>query len=345
MNTQYSNQKIPDREVRKYFKGILPKEEYMGAHPSLLLFGFLQVFIILSCIWMCAHYTHPLVIVAAGLIMGNSLYALGNFCHHLSHRALFKNKQITYFFELIFWSVGFASTTVWNKIHTKYHHHNTNGPQDTFRYFSKSELTKSRERAHQILSPTRKSLFTPVFLLSYFPYILTCTFGALLGRSGSNSSIVSYMPAYTVTERIKIFFEMMFYTALHVAIFVVSGISLEVYLVVVGIAMAVSSAINTFYVYSQHSLYPLSEENDSLHNSTTMIVPSWVDKLHLYSSLHVEHHLFPSMSPTVYPKVSNILSQEFGEHYDKRPWREVWDAILDQDLFKDDIVKSASAKD
>jgi fatty acid desaturase len=44
-------------------------------------------------------------------------------------------------------------------------------------------------------------------------------------------------------------------------------------------------------------------------------VPGWVDAMHGWFSHHVEHHLFPGLSPAAAPAVRAWLEKEVPEHY------------------------------
>jgi fatty acid desaturase len=64
-----------------------------------------------------------------------------------------------------------------------------------------------------------------------------------------------------------------------------------------GIPLLLGNAVVTTYILTNHSLSPLtSAANDPLLNSLSVLVPQPLARLHLDFGLHVEHHLFPSMS-------------------------------------------------
>jgi fatty acid desaturase len=69
------------------------------------------------------------------------------------------------------------------------------------------------------------------------------------------------------------------------------------------------------YILTNHSLSPLTAVNDPLVNSLTVTVPGWLARVHLHFGLHVEHHLFPSMSSAHAPKVRELLQAHWPERY------------------------------
>jgi fatty acid desaturase len=78
------------------------------------------------------------------------------------------------------------------------------------------------------------------------------------------------------------------------------------------------------YILSNHSLSPLTTVNDPLVNSLSVTVPSWLARLHLNFGLHVEHHLFPSMSSAYAPLVRELLCARWPERYQTMP---LWEAL------------------
>lgn len=69
------------------------------------------------------------------------------------------------------------------------------------------------------------------------------------------------------------------------------------------------------YILTNHNLSPLTDVNDPLLNSLSVEVPRIVHAVHLHFGLHVEHHLFPSMSSAYSPLVRDLLRKHFPERY------------------------------
>jgi fatty acid desaturase len=85
------------------------------------------------------------------------------------------------------------------------------------------------------------------------------------------------------------------------------------------IPLMIGNAIVIGYILTNHSLSPLTEVNDPLLNSLTVTVPRWVATLHLNFGLHVEHHLFPSMSSAYAPLVRAELQRRWPDRYQSLP--------------------------
>jgi fatty acid desaturase len=86
------------------------------------------------------------------------------------------------------------------------------------------------------------------------------------------------------------------------------------------IPLMIGNAIVIGYILTNHSLSPLTDVNDPLLNSLTVTVPRWVARLHLNFGLHVEHHIFPSMSSAHAPLVRAELQKRWPDRYQSLPW-------------------------
>jgi fatty acid desaturase len=83
--------------------------------------------------------------------------------------------------------------------------------------------------------------------------------------------------------------------------------------------LIVGNVIVISYILTNHSLSPMTEVNDPLVNSLTVTLPRVFEKLHLNFGLHVEHHLFPSMSSHYAPLVRDELVRRWPERYQSLP--------------------------
>lgn len=81
----------------------------------------------------------------------------------------------------------------------------------------------------------------------------------------------------------------------------------------------VGNAIVIAYILTNHSLSPLTDVNDPLVNSLSVTTPRFVEILHLNFGMHVEHHLFPSMSSKFAPLVRAQLLARWPHRYQSLP--------------------------
>jgi fatty acid desaturase len=83
--------------------------------------------------------------------------------------------------------------------------------------------------------------------------------------------------------------------------------------------LLIANAVVIGYILTNHSLSPLTDINDPLVNSLTVTVPRFIERMHLNFGLHVEHHLFPSMSSAYAPLVRAQLQARWPERYQSLP--------------------------
>jgi fatty acid desaturase len=90
------------------------------------------------------------------------------------------------------------------------------------------------------------------------------------------------------------------------------------------IPFGIANAIAMSYIMTNHSLSPLTEINDPLLNSLSVTSPRFLQMIHLGFGLHVEHHIFPAMSPRHARAVREVLLAKFPGRYQCIPFWRAW---------------------
>lgn len=80
-----------------------------------------------------------------------------------------------------------------------------------------------------------------------------------------------------------------------------------------------ANVVVTAYILTNHSLSPMSDVNDPLLNSLSVTTPQLITWMHLNFGLHVEHHLFPSMSSAHAALVRAELLSRWPDRYQSMP--------------------------
>ena len=320
--------------VRKFLKDKLPPEVF-NATPGLAVVPLIHVCIVAFCIWAISKTDSYLYLVLLSMIAGHSMFCIANFGHYLSHKSVIKNKHLCYLFETFIWGTNMSSATVWTRAHNNYHHKYTNGTKDTFRYYSKGELNKVRKIVHFLISPSRYSKYNPLVLLTYLVTHAEYMNAALTNRSGTNSNIVPYLSTYKDGDKRKIYAELAVIILIQIGVYFLIGQELLKYLLFAGISIFVSSGVASIYLFTQHSMYNLSDVNDPLRNSTSLTVPKFIDFIHLNVSHHVEHHIFASMSPKYLPHVKELLMKHYRDLYMCVRLSDIWGDIFSGSPYKE----------
>lgn len=91
------------------------------------------------------------------------------------------------------------------------------------------------------------------------------------------------------------------------------------FLFVYVIPIIIANAIVMSYILTNHSLSPLTPENDALRNSLSVTTPRWYELITLGFGMHVEHHVVPTMSTRHAPRVREILRARWPDRYQSMP--------------------------
>jgi fatty acid desaturase len=91
------------------------------------------------------------------------------------------------------------------------------------------------------------------------------------------------------------------------------------FLIACTVPWLIGNVIVISYILTNHSLSPHTAVNDPLVNSLSVTVPRFFAMVHLNFGLHVEHHLFPSMSSKYAPLVRDELVRQWPERYQSLP--------------------------
>lgn len=319
--------------LRKELIRELPKEAFLPTKRALIA-PTLHTVLVFACFVAIANTSSTLVFILLSLIAGHSVFCIGNHAHYISHHIALRNKPINYIVEAFFWAISITPATVWAKIHNQYHHRNTNRENDTFRYFTVDERRKSRTVAHFLCYPNKHFKYNPLTLISYFYVLFSHVLGALFPRAKDASSIVPTLPSYTAKERAKSWFELVLIAAIQVGIFSILDQNIEHYLLAFFIVYSTAVAITSLYLFTQHSLLPMEDDNHPLISSMSVKPNSIIDWLHANVSYHVEHHIFESMNYKYYPMMSEILKNRYGKHYQMGSMTEIWKNLQKIDIYK-----------
>jgi len=85
------------------------------------------------------------------------------------------------------------------------------------------------------------------------------------------------------------------------------------------VPLACANVVVMMHITTNHSLSPLTAQNDALANSLTVTTPRWFSFFTLGFGYHVEHHLFPAMSGRFAARVSEELARRYPESYQSMP--------------------------
>lgn len=261
-------------------------------------------------------------------MVSHALSCIGFLSHELSHNSIIKNRRYRYLYEVFFWGINLIPATIWNKVHNHTHHTQANTPNDPDRQFFTSEKTIVTKWYTKIFYPNKKFIkWNPIVAVHFIPYIFKYIISVFYSTN-TKPVVVPFKPKYSNKQKSKIIMELAIIVLIQVSIFYAVGKSLTAYVFASSVSYLLTSSILVSYNFTNHFLNPVTIKNDPLLGTTTVQVPSILNKLHFNFAYHTEHHLFPSLNSKFYPELSAILKEKYPDRYNYLPiaaaWNKLW---------------------
>jgi fatty acid desaturase len=272
--------------------------------------------------WIATRHVPHIWWPVLGLVVGNSVSILSFYAHDVTHRSVTTNKYLLYPTELLLWGLIFVPASLWRRVHGTHHAH-TNGDDDPDRRFLAQELTPVGLVAAATMFPnaTLRYNFACLFYWIAFPWRHAV---ALLYPGKSKPDFVTAKPRYARAEKLRIGLEFLVIAAFQLAL---AKFTHGAYVWVGILPVFITSAVVSWYFFTNHGLKPVDDGHDVLAASTTVVVPEVCNKLHSNFSYHTEHHLFPTMNPVYYPLVGDLFRKRFPDRYHCIPISEAWSGL------------------
>jgi len=244
------------------------------------------------------------------LLIGHSFAGAAFVGHETMHGAVVRNRTVRHLIGWLCFLPFSLSPRLWVAWHNKVHHGNT-------------MVDGTDPDAYPTLATYEKSRLARV--ADYFVVGHGRWFGfvtLLVGFTGQSTQMLlrwsGETDALSGKERALVWLEAMSTWAVWLAVAFLVGPKVFVWSFV--LPLMVGNAIVISYILTNHNLSPLTDVNDPLLNSLSVEVPGIVHRLHLNFGLHVEHHLFPSMSSAYAPAVRDELKRLYPARYQSLPF-------------------------
>jgi len=264
------------------------------------------------------------------LIMGNSVFVLGLSMHDLLHGSVVRGPERRRLVALLGFSMSWMTPTLWQAVHNRAHHQHTNGLGDPDRAYLEAQPRTWGKRLFHLIAPSLEVSplglvlgMSSAWALHHFRTICS----VLLFNTGATR----FAPAplrVSGLERRRIALELLAVIGLHAAVvFWLDAQPLKLLLgyflpLWCGYAMAVA------YIYTNHMLSPLREDNDPLLTSLSLKLPAFLDCLHGNFSHHSEHHVFPGLNGRYLPLMRKLLLLHYPDRYRLLSGTQAWKLLL-----------------
>ena len=264
------------------------------------------------------------------LIMGNSVFVLGLSMHDLLHGSAVRGPQRRRLVALLGFSMSWMTPTLWQAVHNREHHQHTNGLRDPDRAYLEAQPRNWGKRLFQLIAPSLE--VSPLGLAlgmssAWALHHFRTTCSVLLFNTGDTR----FGPAplrVSGRERRRIALELLAVIGLHAA--VVIWLDAQPLKLLLGYFLPLwcAYAMAMAYIYTNHMLSPLREDNDPLLTSVSLKLPAILDCLHGNFSHHSEHHVFPGINGRFLPLVRQLLLQHHLDRYRLLSGTQAWRLLL-----------------
>jgi fatty acid desaturase len=266
------------------------------------------------------------------LAMANAVVVLLFATHDLLHGSAIRGQGARRWVGFMGLAVLWMPPTLWNAVHNRQHHGHTNSLADPDRSYLESQPASWGKRIQHAFVPSDE--VTPLGLAigmgaSWWVHNLRTMLSVLFGsRIRAVATIVPAPFGVSRRERQAIWLELLLIIAAHAGVIAFIGLRPLPLLLGYALPLGLGYAVAMAYIYTNHMLCPLGEDNDPLANSVSLLLPAGFDILHLNFSHHVEHHIFPGMNTNFYPMLRHILLERYPDRYQSLSGAEAWHRLL-----------------
>ena len=305
---------ISKNEYRSVLRKHLSSEDFNPDKKELIRYFTLMTLYVLG-VYSILNLQFLLVKILVSIFMGISLAALTFFLHDLMHGAVVKSKRITYLIGLSIGLFNFFAPLFWQRTHN-FHHAMAGSKDDPDRMYMWNERPKNTfEKFVYSLRVSKNSSNTFFSLIGmsfgFFWYFSVMLYAMFQKKPGSIKAIQyqGINKLFKPKERFIITGELLLIFSFQGFLFtVVAGGNLLNYFLISLLPVLIAHFTSMLYIHTNHFLSPLTGDIDDPLINSLSLKNSWlVDKVFSNFSHHAEHHIFPAMGSSHYPKVRKLL--------------------------------------
>ena len=247
--------------------------------------------------------------IPVALVIGHSFGCMAFVGHETLHGSIVRGERARHLVGWLAMAPFLISPLLWRVWHNRVHHGNTTNPAVDPDVFPSLEQYR-RSRAIRVLDRLSLGVGHPAgvatLLFGFSVQSLHCLF--LVG--GDRRYMTRRAQILAIAE-----------TVAAAAGWALLGVAVGPvrFLFVYLLPLLVANVVVMSYIMTNHSLSPYTEDNDPLRNSLSVTTPRLLQVLHMSFGYHVEHHVFPTMSPSQAPRVRTLLRARWPERYQSMP--------------------------
>jgi len=310
---------ISKHEYRKLLSKCLPEESFKTdtLHMVHYLFSFL---ILLVGIYTILHTEIFIVKLIVSVVMGISLASLTFILHDLMHGSILKSRKLMYLVGLTIGIFNMFPPLFWQRVHNL-HHARTGDVDDPDRCYIKEETPKTLVERVTYRFRVSKDSFIPLVSLilistGFFWYFMG-TMSGVYNKDFDRSGRKKYSRIHGLfkgSATLIILMELVLIFSFQAFLFFAVAKNFSNYFFISLLPIGIAHFVAMTYIHTNHFLSPLTGEiDDPLLNSLSLKDFRFSDKVFSNFSYHAEHHIFPAMPSSQYPKVRKLLLQFYPE--------------------------------
>jgi fatty acid desaturase len=310
---------ISKHEYRKLLSKHLPEESFKTdtLHMIHYLFSFL---ILLVGIYTILHTEILVVKLITSIVVGISLSSLTFILHDLMHGSILKSRRLMYLVGLTIGIFNMFPPLFWQRVHNL-HHARTGDLDDPDRCYIKEEAPKTLVQRVTYRFRVSKDSFVPIvslilFSTGFFWYFMG-TMSGVYNKDFDKSGRKKYERINRLFKgkaALVLLMELVLILSFQTILFFAVAKNFYNYFFISLLPIGIAHFVAMTYIHTNHFLSPLTGNvDDPLLNSLSLKDFRFSDKVFSNFSYHVEHHIFPAMPSSQYPKVRKLLLQFYPE--------------------------------
>jgi fatty acid desaturase len=244
------------------------------------------------------------------LVIGHSFACMAFVGHETLHGSTVRRRRLRHLVGWLAFAPFMISPRLWTVWHNQVHHGNAGNPEvDPDAYPSLARYRRSRRI--RVFDRLALGIGHPAGVFSLLVGLTVQSLHSLFSIGGQRRYMTRRAQALAIGETLA--------AAAGWATLGVVALGPLRFLFAYVIPLIVANVVVMAYILTNHSLSPYTEINDPLLSSLTVTTPRLLQVLHLGFGYHVEHHLFPKMSPAEAPRVRALLLERWPERYQSMP--------------------------
>jgi fatty acid desaturase len=246
--------------------------------------------------------------IVSSVLIGQCLASMGFLAHEALHGSMVSSTGLRTLLGYLGLGPFGVSPALWQVWHNHVHHGNTNRGDSDPDSFGTLERYKGLPQTQfwARLGPGSRH-WQSVFFFSYW-----------FSFHAQNTLWIQskYMRSFAALDRRRAKLDTFGCIAVWIVIASIAGWR-SLYVMI--IPLVVANATIMSYIATNHFLRPQTSSDDPLENSMSVTTAPLIDCIHFNFSHHVEHHLFPRMSPASAPLLRAWLLANTPDRYVSPP--------------------------